>query len=157
MLVYIKFNMFPLIILTGVLKIFSPYLRKNILLVLEPHDYLFLNTFIIFSFALVYLIYKILFENHNIKKMVTRYKLLSVNQMICVLLIAIVTIISSLVVLNLDKYYNTPLINLMIIKLLSGGLLLLTGIFIFRESYNYKQIIGLVLAVISGVLLFSKY
>lgn len=148
--------MFPFVVLTGVLKTFSPYLRKNILLALDPHDYLFLNTFIIFSFTSVYLLYKILFENHDIGKMVMRYKSLSVNQMIFALLIAIVTILSSLVVLNLDKYYNTPLINSMLLKLLSAGLLLLTGVFIFKESYNYKQIIGLVLAVIGGMLLFCK-
>lgn len=148
--------MFPFIVLTGVLKTFSPYLRKNILMALDPHDYLFLNTFIIFIFTAIYLIYKIFIENHDIEKMVMRYKSLSLTQIMFALLIAIVTILSSLVVLNLDKYYNTPLINSMLLKLMSAVLLLLTGIFIFKENYNYKQIIGLLLAVIGGILLFCK-
>lgn len=148
--------MFPFVVLTGVLKTFSPYLRKNILLSLDPHDYLFLNTFIIFIFSLVYLIYKIFFENHDIFSMITKYKSLSVTQVMFALLIGIITIVSSLLVLNLDKYYNTPLINSMLLKLLSAVLLLLTGIFIFNEKYNYKQLLGLFLAVIGGLLLFCK-
>ena len=109
-----------------------------------------------FSFSMVYLIYKIVFENHDIGKMVMRYKSLSVSQIIFALAISFVTILSSIVVLNLDKYYNTPLINSMLLKITSAILLLLTGIFIFKESYNYKQMLGLVLAVIGGMLLFCK-
>ena len=148
--------MIPFVIFTGVLKTFSPYLRKNILLSLDPHDYLFLNTFIIFIFSMMYLIYKIFFENHDIVKMFTKYKSLTLTQLIFALLIGVVTILSSLVILNLDKYYNTPLINSIILKLLSAILLLLSGVFIFNEKYNYKQIIGLVLAVVGGILLFCK-
>lgn len=148
--------MFPFVVLTGVLKTFSPYLRKSILLSLDPHDYLFLNTFIIFIFSLVYLIYKIFFEKLDMSKMFIKYKSLSLTQIVFTLIIGIITIISSLLVLNLDKYYNTPLINSMLLKLLSAGLLLLTGIFIFNEKYNYKQLLGLVLAVIGGLLLFCK-
>lgn len=88
--------------------------------------------------------------------MISKYKSLSLTQVLFALTIGIITIISSLLVLNLDKYYNTPLINSMLLKLLSAGLLLLTGIFIFKEKYNYKQLLGLFLAVIGGLLLFCK-
>ena len=148
--------MIPFVIFTGVLKTFNPYLRKNILLSLDPHDYLFLNTFIIFIFSMMYLIYKIFFEKHDIVKMFVKYKSLTLTQIIFALLIGIVTIFSSLVISNLDKYYNTPLINSMILKLLSAILLLLSGVFLFNEKYNYKQIIGLVLAIVGGILLFCK-
>ena len=148
--------MIPFVIFTGVLKTFNPYLRKNILLSLDPHDYLFLNTFIIFIFSMMYLIYKIFFDNHDIVKMFVKYKSLTLTQIIFALLIGIVTIFSSLVISNLDKYYNTPLINSMILKLLSAILLLLSGVFLFNEKYNYKQIIGLVLAIVGGILLFCK-
>lgn len=148
--------MIPFVIFTGVLKTLNPYLRKNILLSLDPHDYLFLNTFIIFIFSMMYLIYKIFFEKHDIVKMFVKYKSLTLTQIIFALLIGIVTIFSSLVISNLDKYYNTPLINSMILKLLSAILLLLSGVFLFNEKYNYKQIIGLVLAIVGGILLFCK-
>ena len=148
--------MIPFVIFTGVLKTFNPYLRKNILLSLDPHDYLFLNTFIIFIFSMMYLIYKIFFDKHDIVKMFVKYKSLTLTQIIFALLIGIVTIFSSLVISNLDKYYNTPLINSMILKLLSAILLLLSGVFLFNEKYNYKQIIGLVLAIVGGILLFCK-
>ena len=148
--------MIPFVIFTGVLKTFNPYLIKNILLSLDPHDYLFLNTFIIFIFSMMYLIYKIFFDKHDIVKMFVKYKSLTLTQIIFALLIGIVTIFSSLVISNLDKYYNTPLINSMILKLLSAILLLLSGVFLFNEKYNYKQIIGLVLAIVGGILLFCK-
>jgi len=148
--------MFQLILLTGVLKTFSPYLRKNILLTLDPHDYLFLNTFVIFIFTLIYLLYKIFFHNHDVKEMVTKYNSLTVIQVIFILMMSLVTICSSIIVLNLDKYYNTPLINSMLLKIMSAVLLLFTGIFIFKEKYNYKQIFGLFLAVIGVLLMFNK-
>jgi drug/metabolite transporter (DMT)-like permease len=148
--------MFQLILLTGVLKTFSPYLRKNVLLTLDPHDYLFLNTFVIFIFTLIYLLYKIFFQNHDVKEMVTKYNSLTVIQVIFILMMSLVTICSSIVVLNLDKYYNTPLINSMLLKIMSAVLLLFTGIFIFKEKYNYKQIFGLFLAVIGVLLMFNK-
>jgi len=155
LLVNIK-KMFQLILLTGVLKTFSPYLRKNILLTLDPHDYLFLNTFVIFIFTLIYLLYKIFFHNHDVKEMVTKYNSLTVIQVIFILMMSLVTICSSIIVLNLDKYYNTPLINSMLLKIMSAVLLLFTGIFIFKEKYNYKQIFGLFLAVIGVLLMFNK-
>ena len=105
---------------------------------------------------MMYLIYKIFFDNHDIVKMFVKYKSLTLTQIIFALLIGIVTIFSSLVISNLDKYYNTPLINSMILKLLSAILLLLSGVFLFNEKYNYKQIIGLVLAIVGGILLFCK-
>lgn len=148
--------MLHFVILTGILKTFSPYLRKNILLTLDPSDYLFLNTFFIFIFALCYLLYKICFHNHNCQQMFNRYTSLTLTQILFVLAISLVTIASSLIVLNLDKYYNTPLINSMLLKIMSTILLLFTGIFIFKERYNYTQIIGLILAVLGGLLLFCK-
>ena len=148
--------MLHFVILSGILKTFSPYLRKNILLTLDPSDYLFLNTFVIFIFALVYLLYKICFQNHNCQQMFDKYSSLTLTQILFVFAIGLVTIASSLIVLNLDKYYNTPLINSMLLKIMSAILLLFTGIFIFKEKYNYKQIIGLILAIMGGLLLFCK-
>ena len=155
MLVNIK-KMLQFILLTGVLKTFSPYLRKNILLTLDPHDYLFLNTFVIFIFTLFYLLYKIFFKNHDVKEMLTKYNSLTVIQVIFILMMSLVTICSSIIVLNLDKYYNTPLINSMLLKIMSAVLLLFTGIFIFKEKYSYKQIFGLFLAVVGVLLMFNK-
>jgi drug/metabolite transporter (DMT)-like permease len=148
--------MLQLILLTGTLKTFSPYLRKNILLTLDPHDYLFLNTFVIFIFTLIYLLYKIFFQNHDVNEMIKKYNSLTVIQVIFILMMSLVTICSSIIVLNLDKYYNTPLINSMLLKIMSAVLLLFTGIFIFKEKYNYKQIFGLLLAVVGVLLMFNK-
>jgi drug/metabolite transporter (DMT)-like permease len=47
-----------------------------------------------------------------------------------------------------DKYYNTPLINSLLNKGFATILLLLVGVFIYNERYNYKQVFGIFLIII---------
>jgi len=156
LLVYNKITMILFGIFTGILKTFTPYLRKNLLLTLDPHDYLFLNTFIILILTTAFLLFKIIFQNHDMDLMIKKYQSLSLLQICFALLIGLVTISSSILILNLDKYYNTPLINSLILKIGSAMMLLFVGIFIYEEKYNYKQMLGMVLAIIGVFLLFCK-
>jgi drug/metabolite transporter (DMT)-like permease len=148
--------MFAFIVATSILKTLNPYLRKNILLTLDSHEYLFLNTFIIALLALLFLFYKIFFTNHDIETMINKYKSLTLLQIVFALLIGIVTISSSFLIINLDKYYNTPLVNSLFLKIASSILLLVIGIIIFKERYNYIQILGVILAIIGICLIFCK-
>lgn len=72
------------------------------------------------------------------------------------MLIAFITIISSIVIINLDKYFNTPLINSLLSKCISAVLLLMVGIFIFKEKYNIKQIFGIFLTIVGLFLVSCK-
>jgi drug/metabolite transporter (DMT)-like permease len=142
--------------LTSFLKIFNPYFRKHILDSLESHEYLFLNTFLISLGVFLYLIYKLLFHDYSLDKLVDKIYNLTTLQVFYFILIALITLISSIVIINLDKYYNTPLINSLLNKGLASILLILTGIFIYKEKYNYKQVSGLLLIIIGLYLITCK-
>ena len=167
--------MYPLIILTGIIKTFSPYMRKHILETLESHEYFLLNLIIILFIVLVLGIGEIIYigikhtnntnntnkpnktnqpwNNHTAIKMYNNCCKLTATQKICALVIAIITISSSIIMFHFDKHFFTPLINSTLMKIVSTILLVIVGIFIFKESYNYTQIFGLCLSIVGGLLL----
>jgi drug/metabolite transporter (DMT)-like permease len=134
--------------ITSILKTFTPYFRKHILDSLESHEYLFLNTFLVAFFVLLYFLYKFLFHDKSLDKLIDKIHNLTLLQVIYFLLIAFITVSSSIVIINFDKYYNTPLINSLLIKGLAAILLILVGVFIYKEKYNYKQLFGIFLTIV---------
>lgn len=148
--------MYFFLALTTFLKTFNPYFRKHILDSLESHEYLFLNTFFVAFFVFLYFIYKLIFHDIFFNKLINKINNLSIIQIIYFMLIAFITIISSIVIINLDKYFNTPLINSLLSKCISAVLLLMVGIFIFKEKYNIKQIFGIFLTIVGLFLVSCK-
>jgi drug/metabolite transporter (DMT)-like permease len=140
--------MYLFLALTSFLKTFNPYFRKHILLTLESHEYLFLNTFLIAIFVFLYFSYKSIYHDTFLDKFVNKIYNLNITQFIFLLLIAFITIISSVVIINLDKYFNTPLINSLMAKSIAGILLIIVGTIIFREKYNIKQLFGFFLTIV---------
>jgi len=150
------YYMYFILGLTSILKIFNPYFRKHILDSLESHEYLFLNTFLISFGVLIYLVYKLIFHDYSINKLVDKINSLNTLQVLYFILIAFITLISSMVIINLDKHYNTPLLNSLLKKGMASVLLILTGIFIYKEKYNYKQVLGLFLIIVGLFLITCK-
>jgi uncharacterized membrane protein len=140
--------------ITQFIKIFNPYFRKHLLETLESHEYLFLNTILVAFFVMLYFIYTLFSHDKYVDKLTDKIKNLTKTQIVYFIIIALVTVISSLVLINFDKYYNTPLINGLFTKVIAAALLLLVGIFMFKEKYNYRQIFGIVLTVV-GLFLIS--
>jgi drug/metabolite transporter (DMT)-like permease len=140
--------MYFFIVLTSFLKTFNPYFRKHILNSLESHEYLFLNTVIVSLFVFIYFLYKLLFHDNSLDKLLYKINNLSILQVIYFILIAFITVTSSIVIINFDKYYNTPLLNSLLIKGLATILLILVGVFIYNEKYNYKQVFGILLTIL---------
>jgi drug/metabolite transporter (DMT)-like permease len=87
---------------------------------------------------------------------VQKFSSLSNTQYVFALLIGMATVLASMVVLTFDKHYNTPLINTTIFKIVSVIMLLFVGVVVFKERYDYKQIIGIMLVIVGGVLVFHK-
>jgi drug/metabolite transporter (DMT)-like permease len=81
---------------------------------------------------------------------------MDLKNIVLALLIGLATVFASIVLLTFDKYYNTPLINSMIFKIVSVLLLLFTGIVFFNEKYGVSQLFGLVLVIIGSALIFQK-
>lgn len=140
--------MYFFVVLTSLCKTFTPYFRKHILNSFESHEYLFLNTFIVSFFVLVYFLFRLLLDNKCLNKLLVKIPNLTLLQVIYFVLIAFITVFSSIVIINLDKYYNTPLLNSLLMKGLAAILLIMVGVFIYNEKYNYTQVLGVVLTII---------
>jgi len=148
--------MYFFLAITTFLKTFNPYFRKHILDSLESHEYLFLNTFFVALFVFLYFLYKLIFHDAFFDKLVDKITNLTILQIIYFMLIAFITISSSIVIINLDKYFNTPFINSLLSKSVASILLLLVGVIIFKEKYNIKQIFGIFLTMIGLFLVSCK-
>lgn len=121
---------------------------------MDPSECLLLNSIIVFLICVALFTYKVVNEDHKIETTLNRYKSMDFMQVLFALWIGIATALSGMVVLTMDKYYNTPLINNMVFKVVSVILLVLTGVIIFKEKYNFQQLFGIALIVIGGILLF---
>ena len=131
----------------------NPYFRKHILNTLNPREYFYLNT--IFVFVLMIIVF-LLFENkESIEQILSNYKKLKHTQFACIFIISFLLVASSLLLYELDKKYNTPLINNILLKTGSIIVLVVIGIGIFGEKYTIKQIIGILLTV-TGIYLVMK-
>jgi len=105
---------------------------------------------------MLYFIYTLFSHDKYIHKLAYKIRNLTTTQIVYFIIIALVTVISSLILIHFDKHYNTPLINGLFTKVVAAALLLLVGIFIFKENYNYKQICGIVLTVVGLFLISCK-
>jgi len=147
--------MYPYLIGITLLKSVNPYFRKHILDTLEGHDLLFINTFFIFLIVLSIFIYKTIFHK-TLYDTIENYKNLTNSQILCIFLICALTVGSSLLLYELDKNFNTPLLNFVFLKFASVLSLIFVGIFIFKEKYTWKQILGITLAVLGIYLITNK-
>ena len=148
--------MYFLLTLVSLLKTFTPYLRKHILDSIEEHEYMFINTFFIVLFVFLYFIYKIIYHDGMLDKLTNNIYNLTFLQVIFFMLIAFITVVSSMVLVNLDKNYNTPLINSMLSKGIAAVMLLIVATIIYKEKYNLKQVFGIFLTVIGLILINCK-
>jgi len=148
--------MYFLLTLVSLLKTFTPYLRKHILDSIEEHEYMFINTFFIALFVFLYFIYKIIYHDDMLDKLTNNIYNLTFLQVIFFMLIAFITVLSSMVLVNLDKNYNTPLINSMLSKGIAAVMLLFVATMIYKEKYNLQQVFGIILTVIGLILINCK-
>jgi drug/metabolite transporter (DMT)-like permease len=137
------------------LKSINPYFRKHILNTLSGHELLIINAVFIFIIVSIIFLYKCFFDK-SIATTLNNYKKLTLTQILCLFALAFLTVISSLFIFELDKNYNTPLINSLFLKIASVVALCLVGVFIFEEKYNWKQILGILLACLGVYLITHK-
>lgn len=146
--------MIHFVIFSECIKIFTPYVRKYVLIVMDPEECMFLNAIIVLLLCGVYFAYKIGFNDHKLEHTFQKYQSMTPMQMLFAFWIGVATVVSSMVVLTMDKHYNTPLMNNMLFKVVSVILLLLIGVIIFKEHYNYQQMLGMIMMILGGVLVF---
>lgn len=139
------------------LKSISPYFRKNLLDTLDSHEYAFLTSLIFFLLLLAYIIIlNLTNSNVSFSKTLENYQKLTLSQIICIFMICIIAICSTLFLFELDKNYNTPLINDIYIKVASVVLMIFIGIVYFKEKYNITQILGFLFVIFGAYLVMNK-
>jgi drug/metabolite transporter (DMT)-like permease len=121
---------------------------------MDPEECLFLNAMVVLLLCGIYFVYKVGFDDHKIEHTFKKYQSMTPMQILFAGWIGLATVISSMVVLTMDKHYNTPLLNNMLFKVISVILLLITGIIFFKEHYNYRQMFGMIMMILGGVLVF---
>jgi drug/metabolite transporter (DMT)-like permease len=62
-----------------------------------------------------------------------------------------------MLILTMDKHFNNPLVNSVLFKFVSIVLLFTAVVVVFKEEYNYMQIIGLFMVIAGGFLIFSGH
>jgi len=78
------------------------------------------------------------------------------TQLCCIFFIAILTVLSSILLYEMDKKFNTPLINAIFMRVGSTIALLFVSIIIFNERYTISQIIGFIFVLFGIYLIGSK-
>lgn len=141
--------MYKHIVGLSLIDICRPYLRKQLLQTLNPLEYMFLNTFLINAVLIMYFSYIFVNQKQIIDSAVIQYNRLSVKQLCSISFSSVSTVASTIMLLDLDKKYNTPALNNIIIKSSSIVAVFFIGYFFFQETYSIKQIVGIV-TMVSG-------
>lgn len=141
--------MYKHIVGLSLIDICRPYLRKQLLQTLNPLEYMFLNTFLINAVLIMYFSYIFVNQKQIIDSAVIQYNRLSVKQLCSISFSSVSTVASTIMLLDLDKKYNTPALNNIIIKSSSIVAVFFIGYFFFQETYSMKQIVGIV-TMVSG-------
>ena len=138
----------------SIMKSLRPFFKKNVLKSeIDEDDFLFLNTFFISLFVVIYFIY-----NFTKKKKIdlNKYKNMKPIEMGSMIGISLFTVISTILVLQMDKGYQTPFINSMLTKGFSTIFVIAIGMIIYKENYNMLQMLGIALILVGTYLISNK-
>jgi drug/metabolite transporter (DMT)-like permease len=75
---------------------------------------------------------------------------MNLMQIGCIFILAAVAVITTLSIFHLDKHYNTPLLNSVYMQAFGIVMLLVIGIFMFREQYKWNHFVG-ILVILLGI------
>jgi uncharacterized membrane protein len=127
----------------AVLQQSRPYFRKYISNKLEHHEYFFLMSLFVLVITICYLIYLWLTDKVCVKMMTYNFTTLTSIEMMCVIILSLLTVVSGIMLFELDKNFNTPLINTIFIKSIGALAIVFVGIVIFEETYSYCNFLGI--------------
>jgi|TARA_B110000285_G_C14610613_1_gene374765 drug/metabolite transporter (DMT)-like permease len=136
------------------MKSLRPFFKKNVLKSdIDEDDFLFLNTFFISLFVVVYFAY-----NFTKKKKVdfNKYKNMKPIELGSMIGVSLFTVVSTILVLQMDKGYQTPFINSMLTKGFSTIFVIAIGMIIYKENYNTLQMLGIAFILMGTYLISSK-
>lgn len=149
--------MYSILFGVSILKSLRPFFKKNVLQTIDEDDFLYLNTFFIALFVIGYFIYSRNNENNKKKKpLLEKCKTMKPIEIISMMFVSLFTVISTVLILQMDKGYQTPFINSMLTKGFSTILVILIGMVIYKENYSMLQIFGIALILLGTYFISNK-
>lgn len=134
------------------LKSLRPIFRKNVMESIDTYSYLLLNTIFICIFIVLYFYY-LHVKEIKFTSIVDNCKNMNCIQLISMILISFLTVLSTVILMNQN---NISSISGTIMKSLSTIILVLIGIFLYREKYSYIQLYGVLLTIVGIFFISSK-
>ncbi len=130
-----------------VVKSSLPYIRKYVLDILESHELMFITACVYMTLVILLFLYKSKNGKHF-----HNYRKLTFTHCVLIILTALIALSSTMFTYELDKHYNTPMLNTMLKMATSAIVLFLLGIFIFNEKYTYQHMFGVGLMLFGAIL-----
>jgi drug/metabolite transporter (DMT)-like permease len=153
-LFFLLYYMYNLLLGITMLKSIRPVFKKNVMQSIDNYSFLLLNTMFISIFVVLYFIY---LNNKSVKftQVVDNCKSMNVVQIVSMILISFLTITSTILIMNMDQS-SLSTTSVTIMKSISTIILVLLGIFIYKEKYNFTQIYGVILTMVGIYFISSK-
>jgi multidrug transporter EmrE-like cation transporter len=139
---------------SGIINSIKPFCKKHVITSLDPHEFIFLNTFLITSILLIYFIYLSVYEKYNIYSLYNKYSSLSKSQIIAISGLSLITLSSTFIGLSSQKNQTSNVKNNLIMKSMTTILIIIIGIYMFEEEYTKFDIFGIIL-ILCGIYLIN--
>lgn len=139
------------------MKSMRPFFKKNVLHTIDEDDFLYLNTFFIGLFVVIYFFYsKNKNKTKNTKAIVDKFKNMTFLEISSMIFVSLFTVVSTVLLLQMDKSQQTPFINSMLTKGFSTILVIMIGMVVYKENYNKLQILGIGLILLGTYFISNK-
>ena len=149
--------MYSVLLGVSVMKSLRPFFKKNVLQTIDEDDFLYLNTFFIGLFVIIYFIYsRNKNKAKNTKAIVDKFKNMTFLEIASMMFVSLFTVVSTVLLLQMDKGYQTPFINSMLTKGFSTILVIMIGMVVYKENYNKLQILGIGLILLGTYFISNK-
>ena len=145
--------MYSLLFGVSIMKSIRPFFKKNVLNSIDEEDFLFLNTFFICLFVVCYFFYNITRRNKRID--FSKYSKLSTAEMVSMIGVSLFTVISTILILQIDKGAQSSFITSMLTKGFSTIFVIAIGMIVYKEEYSKLQIMGIGL-ILLGIYFISN-
>lgn len=130
----------------------NPFFKKRAIGKLNSYQYLVTNSVIVSSFIIIFFSYRIITGQDSINHIINT---INKTQFIWMLSGAIITLLTSLFLIILIKEHNVSYI-IPHIQPLVIVLTILFGYFLFKETINRNQIIGIILVILGLIVINYK-
>jgi len=138
------------------MKSIIPYVTKHVLTTLESEEFLYVSYIVDIILVLILICYylckdqKAFFKKAS--KSMKRLQKLTLTQVACIISISVIGIVSTFMIFELNNNHN-PLIIFILTKVLPVVIIVAGSMFILKEEFTLKKIIGIGLAICSIYLL----